>query len=442
VTKHDTPVTALSHMCRGYMLCEMANSLMDYEIGISFKPLFFVSTIFGLMPLSFLRADIDEDETFRFRFSDVTLLLIWSIVILIVFCGNLHMLTYIISSFEEKIKIVFILYTILVPLTKIATIITINLVNIGNIPKLIKKLLAVDQFTERRDRINMYKMIRLRIFKTEGIAFVTIVLYSAVYSCYTAGSALQFLVSSLENLCHTIHVVLCIEYVKLVRMLKYRYEYFNNILAEYFKTQNVTLVSTHISLNKQVSVNNEYVEVCALSSGRHTLARPLYECRKVQELRMVYLELYDAAMLINSRFGIPILLDILSMTTECVTALYYGFYILNINTDSYDNDLQTYVTSGFLICWSILYMTSFTYLIVCCHNTRIESNKGVYHIQRLMVNHDIKHDTALELERLSNQLRDMNIEFTACDLFALNLPFLFTILGAIFTYILIIVQLS
>jgi hypothetical protein len=227
-------------------------------------------------------------------------------------------------------------------------------------------------------------------------------------------------------------------------MLKYRYGYFNGILATYFKTENVTVVSTpHMSQNTPVTLNGDCIEVCTLTSGKHKLiTKSLNECNRIQDLRLVYLELYDAVMLINSHFGIPVLLEIVSMMIMCVTALYYGFYSLDMGTDSSGNSLQTYVVSGFLISWSILYLILFACLIVCCHDTGRESNKGVYHIQRLTVQRDIKHDTALELERLSNQLKDTKIEFTACDLFELNLPFLCTVLGGVFTYILIIAQLS
>lgn len=226
-------------------------------------------------------------------------------------------------------------------------------------------------------------------------------------------------------------------------MLKYRYEYFNDILATYLKTENVAGLTKNILQNTTFNLDDDYIQVKTLSSRKHTLiTRSLDERDRIRELRLVYIELYDAVMLINSRSGIALLSVTVSMVTMCVSALYYGFYILNISTDSNGSNLQIYVTSCFLISWSILYLSLFTWMIARCHETSRESEKGFYHIQRLMAHRHIKHDTASELERLSNQLKNMKIKFTACDFFVLKFPFLCTVLGEVFTYIIIILQLS
>jgi hypothetical protein len=83
----------------------------------------------------------------------------------------------------------------------------------------------------------------------------------------------------------------------------------------------------------------------------------------------------------------------------------------------------------------------FAWLIVCCHHTTLEGNRGIICIQRITARRDMKHGTLINLNNLSNQLKDMKVEFTACGFFVLNFSLLGTVTGGILAYILIMVQL-
>lgn len=174
-----------------YMLYKMANSLTNYETDASFKPQILLSTIFGFMPFSFLKIEIGRKEKLSFQISDIILLSIWHILLITLLCCNLYIVTYSILNFTPKIRIIFIIYALLFPLTKMIIIVALNLVNYSNIPKLIKKLSIIDKFIERRKRIIMYEKIRL---KTITFVFITqIILYSNVFCGYADGTALQIL---------------------------------------------------------------------------------------------------------------------------------------------------------------------------------------------------------------------------------------------------------
>jgi hypothetical protein len=71
-----------------------------------------------------------------------------------------------------------------------------------------------------------------------------------------------------------------------------------------------------------------------------------------------------------------------------------------------------------------------------------EANRGMVYIQRTTACPNMKYGNQLQLQTLSNQLRDMRVEFTACGFFVLNLPLLGTIICGILTYILIMIQLE
>jgi hypothetical protein len=195
--------------------------------------------------------------------------------------------------------------------------------------------------------------------------------------------------------------------------------------------------------NVSLNVNIDYIELLVLSGRDLTAtARALHGRHKISYLRMIYLKIYDSVTLINSYFGFPVLLETLSMAVMCVTALYYAFYALDFDSDISVNRLPTYMASGYLISSSILHLTIFAWMIVCCHKTTQEVNKGIYFIHRISLDRDIHYSIITELEKYLSQMINMRVQFTACGIFALNPTFLCTIFSGILKYILIIVQLN
>jgi hypothetical protein len=422
------------------------NPLTMSDISNSFKPLFFMSKMFGLMPLSFSLLDIGTGEAFSFRLSDVFFLTVWILALLTMFGCNLYYATHSFSNVTKKIKIMYIIYSFFFSFTKIFVIVTTNFTNIGNIIKLLKKVLTIDQFIDRRSRIHMYKKIRSQILKTVAVGLIIqLILCPVSFFMETSSESVIMMIlwSSVQHLCFTFNIVLSVEYVSIVHMLKCWYEYFNCILLEYFNKKCMTTEPPSKYKNVSLSVNIDYIELPALS-GRDLTGptRALHGHHNISYLRMIYLNMYDCVTLINSYFGFPILLETVSMAIMCVSALYYAVYTLDFDGDLSVSRLSTYITSGYLTTCCILYLLIFAWMVVCCHNTTQESNKGIYFIHRISLDRDIHYSTITELDKLLRQLINLRVQFTACGLFALNPTFLCTILSVILTYILIMFQLS
>ena len=400
-----------------------------------------MSRMFGLLPLSFSELDIGKEGAFSFRVSDVCFLLMWISILLTFFGCNLYYAFHWVSNFPIKIKITLYAYCSFFSLTKVVIILTTNFTNSGNITKLLKKFLTIDQFIDRRSRIHMYKKIRLRILKTGAIVFLTqIMLYPIPYCVQIGGESIMILIvrNSAQNLALTFDIIFIVEYVSIVHMLKSRYEYFNGKLLEYFNKKNMATEPPYRNKNVSLNVNIDYVELPA-PSGRNLTgtAWALHGRHSISYLRMIYLKMYDSVILINSYFGFPIFLETVSMTVMCVTGLYYSAYVLD-----FDSEVPNYMTSGYLLLCCIIFILIFTWLIVCCHKTTEEANKGIYLIHRISLDSDIHYSIKTDLDKLLSQLINMRVQFTACGLFALNPPFLCTIFSGIITYILIMVQLS
>jgi len=405
-----------------------------------------MSKIFGLLPFSFSELDVGKGEVYSFRVSDFCFLLMWILIFLTTLGCNLHFEIYYFPYAPKKIKITFIVYAFFFSLSKILAIVTTNITNIGNITKLLNKLLTIDQIIDRRSRMHMYKKIRLRLLKTVAIVLITqIILCPVHYFVETGGESITIVIlrSLVEHLSVAFHIVLSVEYVSIVHMLKCRYEYFNGILLEYITKKSITTEPPSKYKNVSLSINIDYIELPALSGTDLTgPARALHGRHNISYLRTIYLKMYDCVTLINSYFGFPILLETMSMAIMCVSALYYAVYALEFDSDLSVNRLSTYMTSGYLILCCILYLSIFAWMVVCCHKTTQEANKGIYFIHRICLDRDIHYSVITELDKLLRQLIYMRVQFTVCGLFTLNPTFLCTILSGILTYILILVQLS
>jgi hypothetical protein len=416
------------------------------DIYTSLQPVFFMSRMCGLLPLSFAELDIGKGEVSSLRVSDVCFLLMWIVILLTMLGFNLHHAIYSFPHVPRKIKITFIVYAFIFAITKLSIIITTNFIKSGNISKLLKKFVTIDQFIDRRSRIHMYKKIRLRILKTAAIAFLTqTILY--LFRFYVEEDGSHFILAILRNFVHylgvTFHIALSVEYVSIVYMLKCRYEYFNGIISEYFNKKNMATEPPFKYKNVSLTVNIEYMDMPALSGRDLTgTIRALHGRHKISYLRMIYLKIYNSVTLINSYFGFPILLETASMTVMCVTGLYYGLYVLDFVGDVSGSRIQMYATSVFLISYSIFYLSIFAWMIVCCYKTTQEANKGIYFIHRISLDRDVHYSVITELDKLLSQMLNTRVQFTACGLFTLNPPLVCTIFSGILTYILIMVQLS
>jgi len=324
--------------------------------------------------------------------------------------------------------------------TNIIILITRIFFSKSRIVKILTKLKAVDDAIERISRRKMYRRTRSRVVKHSVILVLFLL---CAHSCYyyilyngTFGSILQVTV---KCLCYTVFFVIFLEHETLVHMLLQRYEYINNRIMDYFEMEYTPEGMSH-------KAQNHHTSVSIVSENKWNLPTLTHSHRKsgtcgIHELRIAYIKLYDTVSLINSQFGIPILMQITTLVTVCVTIFYHVLYTFNkIDTNVHDFNIN--FRQFLRIFRTAIYGAQVAWLIVDCHRVMQEANKGILYIHRITACTNINYGTLLKLQALSNQLEDMKVEFTACGFFVLNLTLLGKIICGIFTYILIMVQLE
>jgi hypothetical protein len=101
-----------------------------------------------------------------------------------------------------------------------------------------------------------------------------------------------------------------------------------------------------------------------------------------------------------------------------------------------------YVQAATLLYWCALHICLFVWMTMCCHLTTAEFNKCVAQVQKLLLSHTSGHGIMTELDRFSSQLQSVRVEFSISGLFTLIVSFLGASMSAMFTYILVLIQLS
>jgi hypothetical protein len=312
--------------------------------------------------------------------------------------------------------------------------------NKRHVIRIFKKMRNVDGIIERRRRIEMYRKTRLRVLRQIIVLFIVLLIaYSGSYYILYDNGLLFIATQLVENLRYTMNIVMVLEYVTLLRMLMHRYKYINNRILEYSEIEGTGERMLHVCQNQSANVNDSYNKNYILPNATRSYKKR--ETCGVHTLRLAYINLYDSVTLINSLFGVPVLLQIFTLMMVCVTSYYYGLYIFdNLNTNI--GEATTYLKPCLLIIWTTLYGIIFVWMIACCHDAMQEGKRGLICVQRVTACPNTKYNTVLELQNLSHQLKHMKVEFTACGFFVLNLPLLATVIGGIFTYILIMIQLD
>jgi gustatory receptor len=419
---------------------KMQNTESIANIYTSVKPLLQVSMLFGLTPFSIIKTNKFGYEVPLYRLLQLAVFVILTVGLFTAMCYSIHAAIFLASSIPEKIKITFILNTISQTSSNFVLLITRMCFNKRHIIRIFKKIRNVDGIIEGRRRIEIYRKTKLRVLREISILFIGLLLsYSAIYYVHHDGGILFLITVLLQNLSYAMNIVIILEYVTLVRMLMHRYKYINDRILEYSEIEDTGEIMPHVRQNHFVSVNVSFNRNYILP----TLTR---SCKKretcgVHTLRLAYINLYDTVTLINSHFGVPVLLQIFTLMMVCVTSYYYGLYIFN-NLNANIGEASTFLKPCLLIISTSFYGILFVWMIVCCHGAMQEGKRGLICVQRVTACPTTKYNIVSELQNLSHQLKHMKVEFTACGIFVLNLPLLATIIGGIFTYILIMIQLD
>jgi hypothetical protein len=261
-------------------------------------------------------------------------------------------------------------------------------------------------------------------------AFNALSFYNGTWTC------LVFLVS--QALTNAINRVEILKYINIVLIVKRRYQYIRQLLAQAAFTDD-ECTSRHMYTGHPLSHDSDKLFSSArLNVPNYRDRRSLYQ---IHDLQRIYSELYDVIQTSSRSYGVLILLDIITVFTTAVPAIYLAVAFLNAAALS-THSLAVYLQGIFFICSSSIGLLNFLWLTICFHATTEVVQDTLVCVQKLILYPNAFLLNSEDLERLSAQLRNFKVEFSVCGFFTLNLQFICGTVGILVSYILLMFQLS
>jgi hypothetical protein len=412
----------------------MALNLTTTNIYIPLKPLFIITRIFGLMHAQFFNKGNNEEH--KTPFHHIILVCLWNTAFLMGMLYSVYLVCYNYYGYPAKVNTIVIVYYITLHGTTIVTSI-ISSVNKKKIAGILQKLMDIDELIKDKEIGELYRKTKREVVIQMATLFLAILIAFPleIYCC--SDNIFTFILSrTLEFLSISLNIIMVLLYINIVRMVKHRYKKIFESFTEYVEVMNMSAVK---NTNLFITLHRGYCELPNIR--RSSLQLLSNQSKHLQTLRLMYIEMYDTVQLITSHFGVPVLLQILSVMVTCVLMFYSAFHLIHSAVTNSEG-VKTYVVSFYSIFWGIMYVTPFVWLVISCDETAHEANRGVIYIQRVKAFPHTGQDAVTDLEKLSSQLKNMKVEFSVCGLIVLSLPFLCRFVGGIFTYIIIMVQIN
>jgi hypothetical protein len=112
---------------------------------------------------------------------------------------------------------------------------------------------------------------------------------------------------------------------------------------------------------------------------------------------------------------------------------------VNYITEVKDSDLGRYMPA--IVLCVIFYFALTTTMAVSCSLAVNECDRSHIIVQKIMLPNDIDTEIMKEFKEMFTQFKVLKIEFSACGMYRIDLPFLCGIIRATFSYVIIFSQL-
>jgi hypothetical protein len=254
-------------------------------------------------------------------------------------------------------------------------------------------------------------------------------LLASYYYLYPKGVFLKYISMIIEIVEYISLIFLIVQFTNVVLLLGQRYKYLNTTLGSHSHVRRDTTKSG----GKGILFLSDPDKVGLLYDDT-TRAK-----RQILQKRRIYCKLHDIVLLVNSCFGLPIFVLTLCMFM-CVVYISYSSVLAIMLAISQGNKLRDYIWTLTGLIWCVLSITIMFFIVLSCHATTEECKKSQIIVEKLSLRTGLGYETLNELRFLSVQLNNMKVAFTAGGFFSLDLPFMYSFVGVICTYIVILAQ--
>lgn len=175
------------------------------------------------------------------------------------------------------------------------------------------------------------------------------------------------------------------------------------------------------------------------SSPKFRTQSRLQEVANIHTLRCVHTILYDICGLVNSVYGLQLLL---AMAYIFMSVVKYFHVVMISNVSSHEDQLSNFRVDGIvpLMCVVSIHIANVLWVTASCTCACFEAGRTTTLVNKFLLIQPLTSDISSELEQFSQQLLHSKLNFTAFGFFSLDFTFLYGFVGGATTYIVILLQ--
>ena len=398
------------------------------KIDTALKPLLYLCKIFGLSPFSYTA----DKQTGATKLMSLPSDVFWCVAVFICYVTIFALDMSDLYFFDPvKFFVIALMFKISTHLCYTTVVPLLSTFKRRNLIQILVLLSEVDQILYKdAERHVLYKKTRtLVVWALVVISVVVVPLLISYYYCHTKRNFLESYVLLIENVGTVSVNLMVVQFMTIVLILRQRYKHVNkwfDFHSDLWREGTKLEVENNLLLADMKS--------CVLSN--HTTK---YGRHQILEQRQIYSKLYDTVQLVNSYFGLPILMFTFWMFMSVVFLSYscVSFIDAAIKKGARPAD---YMWTVIVLIWCFFCVLFLLLIVLTCQTTTEECNKAQILVEKLMLRAGLGSETLKELRLLSVQLKNMKVSFTAGGFFTLDLPFVHSFVAVICTYIVILAQ--
>ncbi|PNF15921.1 hypothetical protein B7P43_G07711 [Cryptotermes secundus] len=393
-------------------------------------PLHFISRIFGLAPYSLKpgaeSANCANLVTFLSR--------MWSVlcIILVVALEYIFMTRFFFGNLTLKHKVTSSLAIASLCSCSIINIFQSLIINGCKVREILRKISDIDQlFSSKVYRSLIYKNTRL-LLTLQFATVILLVIIIRVLLVYVYDGYLTFphiFAVSLLSVPTLVNCTAILHFVNLVLQLRNKYKYLNSVLESSALTPCNVTISDYCNTNYVTPIDTFRMKP---SFNEQRGYRNSSRCQHFRNLRIIYSQLHDVALLMNYTYGFSLL---------CATVWVFCSIIPTANRIIEMKPTNVYVHILTAVLSSTYYFALIGIMALSCSLAVNECSRSPLIVQKIMLCDDIDSEVMKEMEMMFTQFKAMKIGFSACGMYRIDLPFFCGIISGTFSYVIVVMQL-
>jgi len=438
-------------------------TLKKADIFSNIIPIYYLSKFTGLFPLSLAYSQHQQRRgTVKMKTSKFGVLCSMFMLMWITGDQCYEFITNHINFQGEKKNYVMDLESVIYTISAVSSLI-MSLIRIRKeMYKVLYNIFVVDNLLDTKCYI-LTKNEKFLWIQLISLTLVAFVIYAADFLVMNSNFNIRLLCGLSFYACCFIRIVTIMQFANLVSLLKQKFKILNSYLgsaenpAQYTPDNNlweILLQTLHfrnednwkddalqIEAFYQALNRRYYSKITVQDSANISNQNSWLQTEKLRfrALRIIWDVLCDISSSVNSMYGLQILLCIVSAFIEITTNLSYSIISLKENVFAKEELYLKVVTP---IMWALVQFLLLFWMASSCSAASGEANRSVTLLQKLLLLPELHPATAAEIQLFLQQVRDRKPNFTAWDFFTINYGLLVSTVGAITTYLVILVQMQ